>query len=408
MFDNFYDFLLTIKAYIYLTFMIIIALIGLILIILIYPLYYINTKLFRTISNNILNFIIPAFLAPISWNNFSIYITKNIENLKNDNSNKIIMSNHASRIDWIACLWYGYCSKKRKINYICESPHKYLPIVGWFRNLCEDIFVNRSFDKDKNNIISNINSFKYTKTKRDIVFCPEGIILDNNAYDDNILKDCNEFCKKNNFKEFSYVLTPRYKGLSCLIDKDIKYYSLTFAYVKNNKLMNCELKNKNRKVPDLIDILKDKIELYVYWDEIKFNLKKIKNQDDLNKLVKKKLFNSYKKHDKYLKNFDKHFKKYNVMEFYKDQKIKEPFNEIPCETKMKSLYFFMIFISFYFYIKKYVSENAFKKSILFIFFTILFSHSCGKYISGYSRESIPFETLLKAIIYRDRDKNKKK
>jgi 1-acyl-sn-glycerol-3-phosphate acyltransferase len=408
MFDNIYDLLLTIKAYIYLTFMLVVAFIGLILIILIYPLFYINTKYFRIISNNILNFIIPAFLAPISWNNFSIYITKSIENLKNDDSNKIIMSNHASRIDWIACLWYGYCCKQKKINYICESPHKYLPIVGWFRNFCEDIYVNRSFDKDKDNILNNINSFKETKTKRDIVFCPEGIIADNNEYDNTIIKDCNDFCKKNNLKKFKYVLTPRYKGLSCLIGKDTKYYSLTFAYVKNNKLMNCELKNKDRKVPDLIDILKDKIELYVYWDEIKFNLKKIKNQDDLNNLVKKKLLNSYKKHDKYLKNFDKYFKKYNITEFYRDQKNKEPFNKIPCETNMKSYYFFMILTSFYFYIKKYVSNDAFKKIVLFIFFTILFSHSGGKYISGYSRESIPFETALKAILYKDRDKNKKK
>lgn len=406
MFDNFYDFLLTIKAYLYLTFMLIVAFIGLILILLIYPLYYINIKYFRIISNKILNIVIPAFLAPISWNNFSIYITKDIETLKNDDSNKIIMSNHASRIDWIACLWYGYCSKQKKINYICESPHKYLPIVGWFRNFCEDIYVHRSFDKDKDTIINNINSYKDTETKRDIVFCPEGIILDNNVYDDNILKDCNEFCKKNNFKEFSYVLTPRYKGLSCLIDKDTKYYSLTFAYVKNNKLMNCELKSKNREVPDLIDILKDKIELYVYWDEINFDCKKVKNQDELNKLVKKKLFKSYKKHDKYLKNFDKQFKENNITEFYKNQKIKEPFNQIPCEINMKSCYFFIILISFYFYIKKNVSTNALKKSILFIFFTIFFSHSGGKYFSGYSRESIPFETALKAILYKDRDKNK--
>ena len=408
MFNFIKELLLTIKSYIYLTLMLLITIIGLILLIIIYPLFYINKKYFRILCDNLLNIIVPAFLAPITWNNFSVYITKNINHLKYDKSNKILMCNHAARIDWIVCLWYGYCKNKKKINYITESPLKYLPIVGWFRNLCEDIYVNKSFDKDKNTIINNITSYKNSNTNRDIVFCPEGVIADNNLHDINIINDCQEFCKKNNLKPFQYVLTPRYKGLSCLINKNNKYYSLTFAYVKNNKLMNTKLNDENRTTPDLFDILKDKIELYVYWDEIKFNLKKIKNQEELNNLVKKKLLNSYRKHDKYLKYFHKNLKKNNTKEFYKDQSIKEPFSKIPNEFEFKNLYFFIILILSYKFMKKYISNNFFKKTILYSFFSLLFCHITGKYISGYSRESIPFETILKAILYKERDNQKEK
>ena len=406
MFNFIKELLLTIKSYIYLTLMLLITIIGLILITILYPIFYINKKCFRILCDNLLNIVVPAFLAPITWNNFSIFTTKNIDDLKNDKSNKIIMSNHAGRIDWISSLWYGYCKNKKKINYISESPHKYLPIVGWFRYLCEDIYVNRSFDKDKTTIINSINSYKNSNTNRDIVFCPEGVIADNNTYDINMIKDCQEFCKKNNLKPFQYVLTPRYKGLSCLIDENNKYYSLTFAYVKNNKLMNTKLYDKNRITPDLFDILKDKIELYVHWNEIKFDLKKIKNQEDLNNLVKKKLLKSYKKHDKYLKHFDKNLKKNNTKEFYKNQNKKEPFSKVPNEFEHKNLYFFILLILSYKFMKKYISNNFFKKTILYSFISLLFCHISGKYISGYSRESIPFETILKAILYKERDKEK--
>ena len=393
---NLHDILLSIKAYILLTLMFIIALIGFILQLLIIPIFYLNTKFYRLLTDKLLNIIIPAFLAPILVNNFNIYTNQKMMDSKSFKTNNIYMCNHAGRIDWILSLWFGYSGYSKKVNFIAEITGKYLPIIGWYRNLCEDIYVSRSFDKDKNIILNNINSYKKDNISRDIFFSPEGVIADKNTYDISMIEDCNNFCNKNNMKKFQYVLTPRYKGLNCLIDDNNKYYALTVAYIKNNKLMNSKLNDITREVPDLITLLKYDLQVYIYGKEIKIN--SINNTEK----IKRKLLNIYKKHDKYLKKIEKN------KELYNGQKKKEPLIKLSNNSDKKIICFSIILLSILLLCYKFKLIKNLNKTIKFLFFIISTNHLISEYISGYSRESIPFETTLKAILYKDRDKNKNK
>lgn len=393
-YNNIYEVFISIKAYFLLTIMIIIVIIALIFQILILPLYYINKLYYRKLTNIILNFTVPAFMAPLLVNKINIYINKSIDNIKQLDKNCVYMANHGGRIDWLISMFLSYCKKPKKVNFIAEITGKYLPFVGWYRSLCEDIYVSRSFNTDKEKIVSNIISYDKNEIIRDIYFSPEGLIADKNNYDISMIKDCDQFCKKNNMKPFKYVLTPRYKGLNCILNKNKKYYTFTVAYFKNGKLMNSKLKDKNREIPDLITLLKYNIDIYLYYKE--FKIDKIKNNEDL----KKKLLKRYKMHDKFLKNMDKN------KEFYKNQRSKEPFIILPKDYIKKLLYFFIFGILIYRYSKNKLLYKFFKKIIKYIFLSLSFGHYTSEYISGYSRESIPFETLLKTILYRNRDKNK--
>ena len=396
--DNFKDFLLSLKAYLILTIMIILILLFLIIMVLFLPLYYINKKYYRILTNNILRLVVPSFLAPLSWRNINIYINNNHKLYKNDNKNCIYMANHAGRIDWLIALWFSYVGKPKKVNFIAEITNKYMPGIGWLRNLCEDIYVSRSFKQDESKIKENLNSFNNDNILRDIFFSPEGIIADKNNYDISMIKNCEEFCKINNLKPFEYVLTPRYKGLSCLIDKNNKYYTFTIAYVKDNKLMNTKLMNDSREIPDLITLLKYDIDVYLYCKEIKLN--KLKKPEDLKKILMKR----YKMHDKYLKHFEENIE--TKKEFFKNQSSKEPFHLLPKEYIFKTNIFIMSYFLIYNIAKRYDYNSYLKKIFMYTFFSLSVSHFLGEYISGYSRESVPFETLTKSILFNKRDKNK--
>ena len=389
-----YDTILSLKAYILLTLMFIIAIIGFLLQLLIYPIFYFNTKFYRFLTDKLLNIFIPAFLAPILINNFNIYMNKKMIDSKSFKTNNIYMCNHAGRIDWILSLWFGYNNYSKKVNFIAEVTGKYLPIIGWYRSLCEDIYVSRTFNKDQDLILNNINSYKKDNVLRDIFFSPEGVIADKNIYDISMIKDCNNFCKNNNFKKFEYVLTPRYKGLNCLIDNNNKYYALTVAYFKNNKLMNCKLNDITREVPDLITLLKYNLQVYIYGKEI--NKKALDNPEK----IKKKLLNVYKQHDKYLKRIEKN------KELYKGQKKNEPFIKFNNNIYKKMICFFSIFLIILLICYKFKIIKKLNKIITYLFLIISINHTIAENISGYSRESIPFETALKSFLYKERDKEK--
>lgn len=395
MYENIYDILLTTKAYILLTIFLIVITIGFIIQILIYPIFFINKKFYRILTCYLLNIITSASLAPVVWNNFNMYSNKALLDSKTFNTNNIYMSNHGGRIDWILSSLFSSVGKYKKLNYIAEATCKYLPLLGWYRNLCEDIYVSRSFNKDGNIIKSNLNSFLNDNIYRDIYFSPEGVIADKNNYDVSMILDCNNFCKKNNFKPFKYVLTPRYKGLQTILNSNNKYYISTVAYFKDNKLMNCKLNDSTREVPDLITLFKYNLDVYIYVKEIKIK------ENISNEKLKKKLLKIYKKHDKYLKNMDKN------KELFYNQRKTDPFIKFTNDVKKKNLYlFFILFILFIFCNRfkliKYL--NKFTKNLFLI---VSINHLISKYISGYSRESLPFETSLKAILYRERDNDNK-
>jgi len=77
-------------------------------------------------------------------------------------ANSLMLANHGSRIDWMIGMYVGYIEKpvRVRVGFVCEKVIKYMPFIGWYRNvICEDVFVDRSFKLDKINISTNLNDF---------------------------------------------------------------------------------------------------------------------------------------------------------------------------------------------------------------------------------------------------------
>jgi hypothetical protein len=54
-----------------------------------------------------------------------------------------------------------------------------MPVIGWYRNIvCEDVFVDRSFNVDKINIAKNLHDFHDSNTERMLYLSPEGVVVD--------------------------------------------------------------------------------------------------------------------------------------------------------------------------------------------------------------------------------------
>jgi 1-acyl-sn-glycerol-3-phosphate acyltransferase len=96
-------------------------------------------------------------------------------------ANSLMLANHGSRIDWMIGMYVGYIEKpvRVRVGFVCEKVIKYMPFIGWYRNvICEDVFVDRSFKIDKINISTNLNSFHESNTERMLYLSPEGVVVD--------------------------------------------------------------------------------------------------------------------------------------------------------------------------------------------------------------------------------------
>jgi hypothetical protein len=73
------------------------------------------------------------------------------------------------------------------------------------------------------------------------------------------------------------VLTPRYKGLTCLVEQ-VKHggniVSVLMAFERDGKLLNCKLTSLEREIPDIYMLLQgiggSPVNVYVNMVELKF------------------------------------------------------------------------------------------------------------------------------------------
>lgn len=188
---------------------------------------FISDSRFKQIMDSLINWTTPiVFSMPMIFSGCQLYCD-NIELLQNSKEkNSLLLANHGSRIDWMIGMFCGYTKKianrncnRIRVSFVCEAFIQFMPIIGWYRKLvCEDVFVWRSFLKDSPTIKANISNFHRANVRRMLFLSPEGIIVDFKENDRSYIKSCREFCIKNGYKPFNYVLTPRYKGTTCLLD----------------------------------------------------------------------------------------------------------------------------------------------------------------------------------------------
>ena len=382
------------------------------------PLHFISPKLWRMYSSTIQYIITPGFLCiPFSWIGCPVIMKrsswKTITAVKKEYS--VILSNHGARIDWVIGLFICEAGNLRaRIAFVVEWVIKWIPVLGWYRWLMEDIFVNRSYKQDGPNIKRNIESFHKTKTKRLFFMSPEGKICDNTVLDDRIyIDECQKFCVEKGYSKFEYVLTPRYKGLGSMLKQVTKnngLISLVAAYINTDtgKMLNERLKSSKRIVPDWYTILGGNTSVII-------NVHRMPVFTDRDFDVKNSLMTDYARKDRELAYFHKNGK-------YKDADVEnDPYEPIPVNHIRMNISLLMnsiLWVMYYMYTapKEYqyfINHNIYYTllyalyrtlRVLFIFFIVISaSHNIGFYIitnDSISRESVPFETPIKGLLIR--------
>lgn len=223
------------------------------------PLYLIrpfSVSAFQWCTTQLIYWTTPIVLAAsFSWCGTRVYINDKDLMERSKMTNLLALANHGSRVDWLIGMYVGYCGYAIRVGFLCEWLIKYLPLIGWYRNwVCEDLFLVRSFKQDKEYIVRRLRDFKDNCVNLMILLAPEGVIVDKGEAAMSYVQACNDFCKEQGYPAFEYVLTPRYKGMTCLqehVSAGGTIISCTMAFRQGGKLLNEKLRSEDRVVPDL-------------------------------------------------------------------------------------------------------------------------------------------------------------
>jgi 1-acyl-sn-glycerol-3-phosphate acyltransferase len=172
---------------------------------------------FKNISNDVLMNLIDILLPIYKYSfNSNVYTAGNyIKSNKID----IVVMNHINTLDFIPHLSTIRHYDKRKIYFIAKKQITNIPIFGDYFIGDNTLLLERSFEKDKDNIkkfVEKINSGI-------IYIYPEGT-----RFNLKKLKKAQEYSEKNNLHKFNNSLYPKMKGL----------YTITNILHENNKMGN--------------------------------------------------------------------------------------------------------------------------------------------------------------------------
>jgi len=343
-----------------------------------------SPTLYRVICTHLLNMVIPAFLCvPVSWCGLQVQ-TNDMDTLMDSQAdNCVVLSNHGGRTDWVIGLYMGFArgpSNRARVGFVAEALVQFLPVVGWFRYAVEDIYLWRSFKQDAPTIKRNIAAFHSSGVKRTIFLAPEGAIVDKSKKDMQYVKDCQAFCVAQGYEPFQYVLTPRYKGSACLTAHSKTVISVTMAYVQDGVLLNELLSSNERVVPDLYTILRGEVKVYVDVQTMGGQLTDAKTE----------LMNDYARKDKIMAHF-------HAKGAFPDER--KGWEHFPVEHFVMNITLFMWFATLFTLAYSFGTMSTVVRTLIGFFLFIASSHGLGEFFGdGLSREALPFETTLKALL----------
>lgn len=361
------------------------------------PLYVVRIftgdKIFHWCTTKLIDWTVPIVVGPPSvWCGMRVFINDmDYFEASKKLGRALVLANHGSRIDWLCGMFTGYAGYNIRVGFVCEWLVKYLPLIGWYRNYVnQDTFVNRSFASDKPAIEKRIDEFHNSNTDMMLFLAPEGACVDHNDMATKYINDCQKFCKDQGYEPFEYVLTPRYKGLTCLarhVADRGEIMSVTMAFVRDGKLLDEKLHSPDRVVPDLYTLFDgwggSPISVYVYAR----HLDTFKPEKDD---IKKIMMEDYKNKDRLLRHFHEHG-------HFPGQTLDQMHEFTVSHTKVN---LHILAHNLLWMATAYAAGvlPLVLKSVAWIFAICLISCTTGKYMYGSTMEAIPFETGIKAMM----------
>lgn len=350
---------------------------------------------FSFLTNWLMHWVTPSIICPaFSWSRMRIYMD-NLDGFQNSQKrNFLVLSNHGSRVDWMVARFLGFSALCR-VNFVVESFLKFMPAIGWHCYwICEDIFVERSFQRDSAVISKRVRNMRRAGHPNTLFLAPEGMIVDTTSRRNSMgrlyLENCRKFCKEQGYPKFDYVLTPRYKGISVLkehteaVGGDI--LSVTMAFTRDGKMLNQGLDSPEREIPDLYAVyagmFSSPIHIYVHS-------KKISLSDDPAEL-KKIMMGDYARKDNLLKYFDKHG-------CFPDEGF--TYDEVKVPHMLLNVINIIHSVAVVLMMEAMNLRFILKSGICAMLISLFCCNTLGRIIFGYSIESVPFETGIKPLLH---------
>ncbi|KAF7281438.1 hypothetical protein GWI33_004764 [Rhynchophorus ferrugineus] len=170
-----------------------------------------NKRLYRQI-NWYLCYTIYSQLVSVAewWANVTLklYIDKGDWEKYFGKEHGYCIMNHSYEIDWL--MGWMACEKMRVLGN-CKAYAKkviqYMPVLGWGWKFAEFVFLERSYEKDKDIINKQIKELSDHPDPMWLLLFPEGTRFTEKKHQISL-----DFARKNNLPELKYHLLPRTKG----------------------------------------------------------------------------------------------------------------------------------------------------------------------------------------------------
>ena len=354
-------------------------------------------------ATSLINWTTPiVYGMPLVFSGSKIYCNDIDLLVEAKSENSVLLANHGSRIDWMLAMFTGHSKLKQettefpaRVGFICESILQYMPIVGWYRKLvCDDIFVERSISKDELVLQNNVEKFHKCGQKRMLFFSPEGVVVDFSEREKLYIQSCRDYCVKHGYKPFDYVLTPRHKGMACLMHQTYRksgpIVSICIAYVRNGKLLNCKMSSSHRVIPDIHMMNQGAfghpIDIYLYLRRIP--------KGDKSSDTRTLLMDEYKWKDFVLSKFDTNLTENRNVKDTEKQKLsllEMNHSEVIASHILHA--FVIVSSSIYLGVCYHLCHF-----FVGLFCVLSSFHTLGLILSSTSMDSVPFETGIKGTI----------
>jgi lysophosphatidic acid acyltransferase / lysophosphatidylinositol acyltransferase len=168
--------------------------------------------------------------------------------------------NHCYEIDWL--VGWHILEKKHMLGSgrgFVKNVIKYIPIAGWFFGLSEHIFLQRSYEKDKQVIEESLQDILNYPDNAFVVMTAEGTRFTKEKHEASV-----KFAKERNIQPLKHHLMPRPKGfMTCvpiLKENQAKVTVLNYQLAYNPK---------DKVEPTLLNLLRgEKVTSHVYLSVI--------------------------------------------------------------------------------------------------------------------------------------------
>ncbi|CAH0558061.1 unnamed protein product [Brassicogethes aeneus] len=215
-------------------------------------LHKVNKPLYRRV-NKVLTYCIFSQLSFLGdyWSNTTVYhyVDKDVYDKYFGKEHAFCIMNHSYDVDWVP--GWMVCDRLGMLGNCkayAKSATKYIPVLGWCWKFGEFVFLERNFEKDKENIHQQIGELADYPEPVWLLLFPEGT-----RFTPEKQKASVEFAAKSGKKALKYHLIPRTKGfiaslprmqgkIHALYDVEVAYKEEETKPTITNMLMGKSLK----------------------------------------------------------------------------------------------------------------------------------------------------------------------